>query len=291
MAMSGSLSAIALAMVLLAISMSTIAAQSSPNWGNVGHQVVAGVAQEMLSNNAIAQIRRLIPNGDMAAVATWADDVRHTSAYRWSAPLHFINTPDWLCQYSKQRDCQHDFCCDGAIQNYTQRLHDARLSMEHRTEALKFLIHFAGDIHQPLHVGFTTDAGGNSITVTYNGAQTNLHSVWDSGMIYYRIDHDFEKDQNKWRDSIVKRISTTWASLVPGWKQCSGGQFGACSSQWAVESIGAACKYAYVDEQGHHITKGASLGLPYYNHVLETVEEQIAKAAVRLANVLNLIFA
>lgn len=258
-------------------------------WGNTGHQIVAQIAQTMLTPTALSNVRRLITDGNMSAVATWADDVRRSAQYSWSAPLHFINTPDWLCQYSKPRDCRNDLCCDGAIQNFTSRLHDHRLSQDHRTEALKFLIHFVGDIHQPLHVAFTSDLGGNNIDVIFNNAKTNLHSLWDSGMIYWRIDHDFGRENSKWRDSILKRIATEWASLVPSWKSCSTSPFGACSTDWAVESLTSACRSAYVNENGQKIVKGDHLGMPYYNHVIGVVEQQIAKAGVRLANVINLV--
>jgi len=279
--------------ILMSVPVPVHSANVTTRWGAVGHKILAQIAQGMLTAKASQQIGTLIPGGDMGAIASWADDVRNTPEYRWSAPLHFVNTPDWLCNYQKPRDCQEDWCCDGAIQNFTRRLADTALPMTQRTEALKFLVHFIGDIHQPLHVGFTTDLGGNTIKGTYNGASTNLHSMWDSGLIYYRIDNFFGKDNDKWRQSLVNRIHGEWSQNVNVWKQCQTPPYpsGACSTDWAEESIAAACKWSYVDETGQHIKSGFKLALPYFTHVIDALEMQVAKGGVRLSNVLNLLFA
>jgi len=97
------------------------------SWGPIGHQAVASIAQSYLTNQASMAISKIIPNGDMVSVANWADEVRTLPEFKWSAPLHFINTPNWNCSYIRTRDCYNDYgqklmCVDGAIQNYTNRL-------------------------------------------------------------------------------------------------------------------------------------------------------------------------
>ncbi|KAF3335853.1 Endonuclease 2 [Carex littledalei] len=102
-----------------------------------------------------------IANGDLASECSWADVVR--GAYPWSSALHYVDTPDNLCTYDYTRDC-HDSsgatgrCVVGAINNYTAQLTTYPSTTYNLTQALVFLSHFMGDVHQPLHVGFTTDA-------------------------------------------------------------------------------------------------------------------------------------
>jgi len=260
-------------------------------WGKVGHQIAAQIAQGLLSAKATAVVRQLIPSGDMGAIASWADDVRNTPAYRWSAPLHFINTPDWLCTYVQSRDCANEQCCDPAIRNMTNRLADTTLPVAQHNEAFKFLVHFVGDIHQPLHVSFTSDLGGNKINVTFDNKKTNLHSLWDSGLIYYRIDNFYNKDENNWQKALIARMNGEWKQNVTAWKSCKNpGPHGACSKDWADESILLACEYAYRDETGAKIQQNASLRTAYFTHVVDVIEAQIVKAGVRMANVINQLY-
>jgi hypothetical protein len=140
------------------------------SWGAVGHRLIARLAQSQLTETTSDWVRYLIPwhwNGDMSAMAAWGDDILYPNTnptgydnWQWSRPLHYINTPDWNCNYQVERDCIDDLCIDGAIRNYTKRLQTDLDDVQHK-EALYFLIHYVGDIHQPLHVGFKNDYGGN----------------------------------------------------------------------------------------------------------------------------------
>ncbi|MBA0598932.1 hypothetical protein Gorai_005174, partial [Gossypium raimondii] len=123
-------------------------------------------------------------------LCVWPDQIRHWYRYRWTSPLHFIDTPDDACSYEYSRDCHDthgvkDMCVAGAIQNFTSQLEHYREGTSDRrynmTEALLFLSHFMGDIHQPMHVGFTTDEGGNTIAVRWFRHKSNLHHVSVSG--------------------------------------------------------------------------------------------------------------
>jgi len=206
--------------------------------------------------------------------------------------LHFINTPDWLCTYTDARDCVNNKCVHGAIQNYTSRTNDNKLAIDQQIQAIKFLVHFIGDIHQPLHVGFTTDKGGNSITGTFEGKSTNLHSLWDTGMLVQHITDQFHTQAN-YTSWLVAQCQGPWSNLVSSWMSCRvPGQYSACSSEWAVESIKLACTNAYVDVDGKtHLKTPFSLGIPYLNRQYPVFEQQIAKAGIRMANVINHIFA
>ena len=118
----------------------------------------------------------------VSLVASWADSVARDE-FPWSPPLHFINTPDWDCTYDRTRDCNdngvQNVCVDGAIQNFTSQLvaGNAPLTLN---VALKFVIHFIGDIHQPLHVGFAGDEVSGTATDSERGERVNESGLLDS---------------------------------------------------------------------------------------------------------------
>ncbi|KAJ4797462.1 endonuclease 4 [Rhynchospora pubera] len=256
-------------------------------WGTDGHYMVCKIAQSYLTSTASSAVLKLLPssaNGDLASMCSWADNVR--TAYPWSSALHYIDTPDNLCTYSYSRDC-HDSsgasgrCVVGAINNYTSQLKTYPSTTYNLTQALMFLSHFMGDVHQPLHVGFTTDAGGNGITVYWYNVQTNLHSVWDTKIIQTSESNYFGNDVNKMSDSIKANITSTQKSQ---WNSC-GSTLAACADTFASESIQQACSYAYKDAPN-----GAHLSDTYYLSRKSVVNTRIAQGGVRLANFLNQIF-
>lgn len=148
-------------------------------WGRNGHGLIAEIAHSLLTPNATSFVLQTLPaevNGNMSAVSIWADNILYADTepnylnWQWSAPLHYVNTKDWSCVYDRQSDCSWNStqgCVDGAIQNYTKRLANPELDSVQKEEALKFIIHFIGDVHQPLHGGFASDLGGNTIRGRY----------------------------------------------------------------------------------------------------------------------------
>merc|ERR1719317_131303 len=231
-------------------------------WGKEGHAMTAIVAQYFVSNVTQAAISELIPNGDMAAIASWADEIRDDPAFAWSAELHFIDIVDFNCTFLYNRDCKYDWCVAGAITNYTKRAVDMSLSLEQRSEALKFVVHFVGDIHQPLHVGWTTDRGGNTIKVKLQfghfSKEENLHAVWDEYMIYNEMDANFSSNHTLWAEDTIVRIKTgTFQDeVVKEWLDCPSDEAYPCSTSWAKESIGFACANAYRYKNGDLIKSG-----------------------------------
>lgn len=247
-------------------------------WGPQGHIAVAEIAQYNLTSYATKSISNIIPNGDMGSVANWADQIRNIPGWHWTEPLHFIDTNDWTCNYNRERDCYNqlgnfEYCVDGAIHNYTSLLKEYNTNDEY----LKFIIHFVGDIHQPLHCGFKSDRGGNSIKVHFNNHATNLHSLWDSGLIEKRIKDDFNNNFNNWVQYLQQNIISD---------NCIG-----CSQLWGNSSAKLACEYAYVLEDGiTKIKNGDYLDDNYYKRNIEIIEKQIIYAGYRLANLLNYLY-
>ncbi|MBU3615858.1 S1/P1 nuclease [Polynucleobacter sp. JS-Polo-80-F4] len=150
-------------------------------WGVEGHQVVAQIAQSQLSPKAKAEISKLLslePGSSLVSISTWPDEHATKITARW----HYVNFPKDSCLYVPERDCPNGDCVIAALQQQTQVL-GSKESDEKRLLALKYVVHFMGDIHQPLHAGYRGDKGGNTYQVQAFGKSTNLHALWDSGLI------------------------------------------------------------------------------------------------------------
>jgi hypothetical protein len=154
-------------------------------WGAEGHRIVAAIAADELSPPARAEVARLLGTDDaaagMVAVSTWADEIRRQRPN--TAPWHFVDIPVQATAYDRGRDCQGDDCVVAQIEGDTRIVADRQLAPPVRAEALRFLIHFVGDIHQPLHDADNSDRGGNSIRVVVGKRHSNMHAVWDVDVV------------------------------------------------------------------------------------------------------------
>ncbi|KAJ7968878.1 Endonuclease [Quillaja saponaria] len=263
-------------------------------WDVEGHYATCKIAEEFLSKDATAAMKQLLPEsakGELAAVCSWPDDIRRELP--WSRELHFADTPDFMCNYEYCRDCHDsagdkDRCVTGAIYNYTMQL-DAAYNQDNKvvtkynlTEALMFLAHFLGDVHQPLHMGFLGDLGGNRITVQWYDTNANLHKVWDRSIIRSAMETFYASDLAAMIESIKRNITSDDRLF---WEHCPNNSI-ACPNPYASESISLACKYAYPNA-----TQGSNLRDDYFFSRLPIVEKRLAQGGVRLAAILNRIFA
>ena len=149
-------------------------------WGKAGHRVVATIATTLLTIEAQAQVANLLdPGTTLADIATWADDIRPSRPN--TGPWDYVNIPRGASGYVAQRDCSRG-CVVSAIEQSVRLLQDPSRGRAVRQEALKWLVHFVADLHQPLHA-IAEDRGGNDVIVRFNGRQTNLHRLWDGDMI------------------------------------------------------------------------------------------------------------
>jgi hypothetical protein len=164
------------------------AALSSPAhaWGALGHRLVARLAESDLSPKARAEVARLLrdeTDPTLAGVANWADDLRDEPGFgRTTSRWHYVNIPEQHCRYDARRDCADGKCIVDAIQRQRAILADRSQPDEARARALKFLVHFVGDIHQPLHT-IAAGRGGNDIQINLDGKGSNLHSLWDRELL------------------------------------------------------------------------------------------------------------
>lgn len=162
-------------------------------WGPQGHRLVAALAWAGLTPQARADIRVLLagePDPTLPGIANWADQLRaeDPDLGKRSASWHYVNIAEEDCQYDAVRDCPGGNCVVGAIDRQLAVLADEGQSLAARRQALKFVVHFVGDVHQPMHAGFGHDKGGNTVQVNMadgsrDGDGSNLHRLWDSGLL------------------------------------------------------------------------------------------------------------
>ncbi|HTV86417.1 MAG TPA: S1/P1 nuclease [Dyella sp.] len=168
-------------------------APAAEAWGPLGHSVVAELAQRHLSPAAKAEVLHLLAldhTQSLADIASWPDEIRNDpnqqALWKETRPLHYADFHNPNCVYVAPRDCKDGKCVVEAIPHYVAILSDRTQTDAARLQALKFVVHFIGDIHQPLHAGYRDDAGGNAYQVQFQGQGMNLHRVWDSGLLSTR---------------------------------------------------------------------------------------------------------
>jgi len=155
-------------------------------WGPHGHQVVAEIAARELTPKARVEVERLL--GDRASNAmheasTWADEIRGEPQWRHTGSWHYLNFERGDCHYNPKRNCRGGNCVVAALEREVRNLGDRKASTTERANALRFVIHFVGDMHQPLHAGFDHDRGGNDFQIRYGRGGNNLHGFWDQDII------------------------------------------------------------------------------------------------------------
>lgn len=242
-------------------------------WGEEGHQIVGTIAMTRLTPQTRAAIIELLGNDDLAKAGLWADQIRGDSKYDWAKPLHYVNAPRNENSIVLERDCAKGECVVGAITRFLAVATDSTKPIEERREALKFAIHFIGDLHQPLHAGYADDMGGNRIQViAFGDKKTNLHALWDTVLIHH-------KSQGDWR-GLAKAIETDMpAKEVAQWE----GNLDPLA--WGNESR-AITRVIYND-----LPADAKVGQQYYESNFPTVARRLAAGGVRLAAALNKTFA
>ncbi|PNY28631.1 Nuclease P1 [Tolypocladium capitatum] len=266
-------------------------------WGVLGHATVAYIAQHYLTSEAASWSKRaqgiLGDSSDsyLASIASWADQYRATAGGKWTAPFHFIDAednPPSSCNLDYERDCGNSGCSISAVANYTQRVTDGRLADDEVADALKFIVHFIGDLTQPLH-DEAYELGGNHIKVTFDDHSDNLHADWDTYMPEKLIGGHTTNHAQTWSKTLIKDITSgSYKSQAASWIEGDDvGDAIATATRWATDANALVC--TFVMPNGPDDLKSGDLYPDYYNSVISTIELQIAKAGYRLGNWLNMV--
>ncbi|KAI9142241.1 S1/P1 nuclease-domain-containing protein [Paraphysoderma sedebokerense] len=269
-------------------------------WGYKGHQLTAQIAQQFLNPEAESGLRTLLPNeeGDISKIASWADQIKRNRKYQHTAPLHYVDTnddPPNSCSYQTARDCSDNKCVVSAIKDYASQVSESSESIS-RTEALKFLVHFVGDIHQPLHVS-GKDRGGNSAPAYFDGRRTNLHFIWDSLMLEKRIKETFGNNRQEYVQYLNTKLHKELKDEALEWTKCSSKlqinsngsirEVDVCPEDWAATIGQVNCASVW---HSYNRTSTDDLALEYFEKNQELVDKLVLMSGIRLANVLNELF-
>ncbi|KAI9803915.1 MAG: hypothetical protein M1825_001795 [Sarcosagium campestre] len=263
-------------------------------WGGLGHEAVAYVASDFVGASTKTYCQDIIGDRSasfLARVATWADSYRLSKAGSFSTPFHYIDAldnPPQSCGVNYDRDCGTKGCIVSAINNYTERLQDEDLSQASHNESLKFLVHFIGDIHQPLH-DENLERGGNGINVTFDGRKSNLHSVWDSDILEKFAGGDSLSVARDLATNLTKSIkSGKYKTEASSWLTDTDiSNARATSLKWAKDANAYIC--TTVLPEGASAIEDTEIDGAYYDEALPVIELQLAKAGYRLAAWLDLI--
>ena len=242
-------------------------------WGAEGHRIIAHIAAHELTPAARASIEDLLgvdAETQMVVASTWADEIRNQR--RDTAPWHFVDIPIGTTGYDARRDCPRENCVVAQIERDERILAERSLLPAVRLEALRFLIHFIGDVHQPLHAANNMDRGGNEFRVVLGRRETNMHSVWDQDVLRV-LGRNGENIALRIESEIAQTDSRPW-------------QFGT-AADWANESFRIASQEIYSDKSAVRTAAPVILPREYLAIEENIVKTQLEKAGLRLAWVLN----
>jgi hypothetical protein len=241
-------------------------------WGREGHTAIARVAWERLSDDARERITILLGGADVTDVVMWPDGSRnstHRASYNW----HFVNIPITSDGYRRNRDCRPrsrgDCIIAALVRLERNELTNVDMTITPR-ERLMFLLHFVGDLHQPLHAGHNGDLGGTQRDIEPIGDRDSLHSAWDSGII---------RASRVSIDNLVARANA-WLETQDEAAIADG-----LYRNWAMEGFAIARDVAYPQvENDNKITDSER------RTALRLIEQRVAEGGVRLAAVLNRVY-
>ncbi|MDZ4754564.1 MAG: S1/P1 nuclease [Phycisphaerae bacterium] len=241
-------------------------------WGAEGHKIVGTIASAALTEDVAKKVRDLLGEQSIADACCWADEIRSDARYDWVKPLHFINVPRDASKIDLHRDGLDGQQVVSAITKYRDIVKDVSRPKSERAEALRLLLHFVGDIHQPFHVSYKEDRGGNMLSLSAFGEKSNIHRVWDTDLIRRRL----RDTKGGWavmsadlRQAISDDQRRKWTT-------------GLDPEMWANESL--------------TLTRELYANLPtlpndvddvYYKRWMPTVNERLEAAGVRLGAMLN----
>jgi hypothetical protein len=257
-------------------------------WGSLGHTTVAYIAQNFVCDKTAKFAQKLLNDSSsayLANVATWADSYRSTAEGAFSSALHYIDAldnPPQSCNIDYVRDCPEEGCIISAIANYSSRALEKEIGIAEQQKALKWVVHFVGDVHQPLHVE-NIAVGGNLINVTFNGAKTNLHAIWDTAIPQKAIGNFSQANALSWaanltseiKHGVYKKESRSWL------KGLNASDAIHSSLVWAQDANSYVC--STVLPNGPDVLFAQELSGAYYETAIPVVTKQIAKAGYRLA--------
>jgi hypothetical protein len=245
-----------------------VAARPALAWGPEAHKAVAILAAHYMRPDTLARVHELLGPDGIEDASLWADTIAHSTRTE-TAPWHYIDIPLADSRIDLARDCPNGQCVLVKTQEFLAVLGNPRSNEQARGEALRFVLHFVADLHQPLHCEDNHDKGGNTQQVIFEGHPDNLHWVWDTGLV-----QEISPDPQALAAALEHQISSRDAAL---WERGS-------LQDWVMESHRLAQTAVYRGLLGDGTP---TLGRAYDERAEATIKLQLEKASVRLAYLLN----
>ncbi|MDT8397412.1 MAG: S1/P1 nuclease [Pseudomonadales bacterium] len=283
--------------ILLLACLLSLASTHALAFGAKGHRVSATIAQTRLSAKTQAAVSELLDGGSLASAATWADDMRARPdnqefwGYRYAANWHFVNIPEHQDYAGSPKNPAGDAYAallsfiailrgetipPGPVREglafYFGDLDSQDRDRALKQFALKFLIHLVGDLHQPLHAGFEQDQGGNLIKVRWFNTGTNLHAVWDTRLVEFPGLSVTEMSQH-----LMARFALKTPADIAAIAQAK-------PEAWLSEALRLRPRVYAVERFDSHFDAA------YTTEFVPVIEEQLLRAGLRLAALLDLIY-
>jgi len=236
-------------------------------WGHEGHAVVALLAEHYMTPAAVTRADDLLGGNTIDSVASWADDYRHD--HPETGPWHYIDIPLADSKIDLARECPNGDCVIAKTEQFLAVLKDPKADRAAKAEALRYVVHFVADLHQPLHDEDDGDKGGNARHVIFDGRPDNLHWVWDTGLLEH-INRNPEALAAELESHITPQEHEEWTQGT--------------IEDWVLEGHRLAEAVAYGDLGSEN---PAPITPAYERQADPVIELQLEKAGVRLADLLN----
>jgi len=255
---------------ILTVLITVLWSSSAFGWGQEGHRIVANIAETRLSPAAFEKVRAILGSAPLASIANRPDQILDQRPE--TKPWHFTNIDIDDEGYDPARDCANDDCVVARIEEFRDVLADPNAGAKARREALMFLVHFTGDLHQPLHCSDNDDRGGTRTFVTLiSTPDQQLHKVWDTLVIRKALKETGQSEIEYGQSIAAKLIKQGFVKKVKG----------GTVTDWANEShdLGRDDVYPFAEDGVYTSAEVAK--------TRAIVERRLFAAGVRLAAILN----
>lgn len=240
-------------------------------WGLLGHRIVGEIADSRLNKKTHLEIKKILGHESLAIASNWADFIKSDPSYNYLGTWHYANFADQLDYQALKSAMNSDTTVNiyNRIKFLAKELKNKDLLRSKKVMYLRLLVHFVGDIHQPMHMGRKEDSGGNAIKLSWFNKPANLHNIWDEHLIEY---------QQLSYTEYARAINYATPAQIKKWQNDD-------ISVWAYESYTLSRKiYAAVKPED-------KLSFRYNFENIDTLNQRLLKGGIRLAGLLNKIFA
>ncbi len=254
-----------IAIFIFFVSFTQIFASNAEFWGRTGHFITGEIAQKYLDPEVAQIVNEILAESSWNDATVWMDQVRSMEEYSHTRDWHWVTIHTGETYEESEKNPNGDVV--GMLEVQIERLKSGELTRDEERDALRFVIHMIGDMHQPLHVGTGDDRGGNDVRVTWMGRNSNLHRVWDTDLL---------ESWGMEPYAFANAINLVSEEQARAWQQST-------VRDWAHESM------QYRDSI-YDLPEDLALGWEYRNRNFHIIEKRLLQAGIRIAGVLNEIY-